>query len=247
MCKCYIISEIFFKDTIKKWDNNEDFKSSNLKILYRIVSYAPLESFLYLKKITEYKTAKENEHPKLGFMAEFISKINYEGDFNSSDEHINLGSIVPIIEILIREFKSEKDLGKLKIKHIIDYLVSQKVLSLPKPYYVNHTLTSVFNNMIIPYPTINNDLSIEALEEMEKWLNESSLDFKKLDFLKNAISNLLKGMIIFSDRNKPIEFDTSKENVKKVLDKAKDITLFMLCNTNMNLKYSALDSKSCRK
>lgn len=180
-------------------------------------------------------------------MAEFISKINYEGDFNSSDEHINLGSIVPIIEILIREFKSEKDLGKLKIKHIIDYLVSQKVLSLPKPYYVNHTLTSVFNNMIIPYPTINNDLSIEALEEMEKWLNESSLDFKKLDFLKNAISNLLKGMIIFSDRNKPIEFDTSKENVKKVLDKAKDITLFMLCNTNMNLKYSALDSKSCRK
>ncbi|MGJ0493256.1 SMEK domain-containing protein [Aliarcobacter cryaerophilus] len=233
--------EIFFKDTIKKWDNNEDFKSSNLKILYRIVSYAPLESFLYLKKITEYKTAKENEHSKLGFMAEFISKINYEGDFNSSDEHINLGSIVPIIEILIREFKSEKDLGKLKIKHIIDYLVSQKVLSLPKPYYVNHTLTSVFNNMIIPYPTINNDLSIEALEEMEKWLNESSLDFKKLDFLKNAISNLLKGMIIFSDRNKPIEFDTSKENVKKVLDKAKDITLFMLCNTNMNLKYSALD------
>lgn len=62
-----------------------------------------------------------------------------------------------------------------------------------------------------------------------------------MDFLKNAISNLLKGMIIFSDRNKPIEFDTSKENVKKVLDKAKDITLFMLCNTNMNLKYSALD------
>jgi hypothetical protein len=59
-----------------------------------------------------------------------------------------LGSIVPIIEILIREFKSEKDLGKLKIKHIIDYLVSQKVLSLPKPYYVNHTLTSVFKNTI---------------------------------------------------------------------------------------------------
>ncbi|MFX4218027.1 SMEK domain-containing protein [Aliarcobacter butzleri] len=233
--------EAFFKKVINDWNKNEDFKSSNLKILYRIVSYAPLESFLYLKKITECKTAKENEHPKLGFMAEFISKISYEGDFNSSDEHINLGSIVPIIEILIREFKSEKDLGKLKIKHIIDYLVSQKVLSLPKPYYVNHTLTSVFNNMIIPYPTINNDLSIEALEEMEKWLNESSLDFKKLDFLKNAISNLLKGMIIFSDRNKPIEFDTSKENVKKVLDKAKDITLFMLCNTNMNLKYSALD------
>ncbi len=67
------------------------------------------------------------------------------------------------------------------------------------------------------------------------------LDLNLQVALKNAISNLLKGMIIFSDRNKPIEFDTSKENVKKVLDKAKDITLFMLCNTNMNLKYSALD------
>ncbi|WP_418180582.1 SMEK domain-containing protein [Aliarcobacter lanthieri] len=233
--------EIFFKEVIQDWNKNEDFKSSNLKILYRIASYAPLESFIYLKKITEYKTAKENEHRELGFMSELFSKINYEGDFSSSDEHINLGSIVPIIEILIREFKSEKDLGKLKIKHLISYLVSPKVLSLPEPYYVNHTLTSVLNNMIIPYPTINNDLSIEALEEMEKWLNESSLDFKKLDLLKNAISNLLKGMIIFYDRNKAIEFDTSKDNVKKVLDKAKDITLYMFCSSNMNLKSSALD------
>ncbi|MCG3675281.1 SMEK domain-containing protein [Aliarcobacter butzleri] len=233
--------ETFFKKVINDWNKNEDFKSSNLKILYRIASYIPFESFLYLKKITQYKTAKENEHPKLGFMAEFFSKINYEGDFNSSDEHINLGSIVPIIEILIREFKSEKDLGRLKIKHIIDYLVSPKVLFLPEPYYVNHTLTSVFNKMIIPFPTKNNDLSIEALEEMEKWLSESALDSKKLDLLRSAISNLFKGMIIFSDINKPIEFDTSKENVKKVLDKAKDITLSMLCSGNIDLKCSALD------
>ncbi|MFY4859598.1 SMEK domain-containing protein [Aliarcobacter butzleri] len=233
--------EAFFKKVINDWNKNEDFKSSNLKILYRIASYAPLESFLYLKKITECKTAKENEHPKLGFMAEFFSKISYEGDFNNSDEHINLGSIVPIIEILIREFKSEKDLGKLKIKHLISYLVSPKLLSLPEPYYANHTLNFVFKNILTPYPTKSNDAVIEALEEMEKWLNESSLDFKKLDFLKNAISNLLRGMIIFSDRNKAIEFDTSKENVKKVLDKAKNITLFMLRNTNINLKYIALD------
>lgn len=233
--------ETFFKKVINDWNKNEDFKSSNLKILYRIASYVPFESFLYLKKITQYKTAKENEHPKLGFMAEFFSKISYKGDFNSSDEHINLGSIVPIIEILITEFKSEKDLGRLKIKHIIDYLVSPKVLFLPEPYYVNHTLTSVFNKMIIPYPTKNNDLSIEALEEMEKWLSESALDSKKLDLLRNAISNLFKGMIIFSDINKPIEFDTSKENVKKVLDKAKDITLSMLCSSNIDLKCIALD------
>lgn len=234
------ILEIFFKDIIKDWNKHEDFRSSNLRVLYRIVSYAPFESFMYLKKVTEKLNAQENERRKDGLMNLF-SKINYNGDFNNSDEHINLGSIVPIIDILIREFKSEKDLGILKIEHIIDYLVSPKVLSLPEPYYANHTLNSVFRNMIIPYQTKNNNSIIEALEKMQKWLNEPQLDFKKIDILVQSLKNLLRGMISTFKENKKIEFDTSKDNIREVLDKAKDITLFMLCDSNINLKYSALD------
>ncbi len=233
--------EIFFKDIIKDWNKNEDFKSSNLKILYRITSYVPFESFMYLQKVTEKLSAKENKHPKLGFMADLFYKINYVGDFNNSNEHINLGSIVPIIDILIREFKSDKDLGNFKIKYIIDYLVSPKVLSLPKPYYSNHTLNSVFRNMIIPYQTKSNDSIIEALEEMQKWLNKPQLDFKKTDILFQSLGNLLRGMVEIFNENKRIEFDTSKDNIKKVLDKAKEIILFMIWSSNKDLKYRSLD------
>jgi len=233
--------ELFFKDIVAGWVKDEDYRSSNLRILYRIVRYAPFESFMYLKKTTTILEAKENEHPKDGVMMQFMSKIS-EVDFNISDEYINLGSIVPIVSKLISGLKKEKDSGILKIKHLIDFLVSTKVQSFPEPYFANHSISSVFNNMIIPYESKNNDVIIEALEEMKKWTNSDSVNVNELNILKSSIGNLLMGSLksMYIDTER-IEFDTSKENIRKVIDKAKEIVLIMINSSNTNLKCRALD------
>lgn len=112
--------ELFFKGIVTEWLKDEDYRSSNLRILYRIVKYAPFESFRYLKKITETLPYKENDHPKNDGILELVSQIS-EVDFNKSDKHINLGSVVPIINKLISNLKNEKDSGRLQIKHLIDF------------------------------------------------------------------------------------------------------------------------------
>ena len=142
--------ELFFKGIVTEWLKDEDYRSSNLRILYRIVRYAPFESFRYLKKVTETLPYKENEHPKGGVFTELVSKIS-EVDFSNSDEYVNLGSLVPIINKLIRNLKNENDSGRLKIKHIIDFLISTKIQSFPEPYFVNHSINFIFNDMIIAY------------------------------------------------------------------------------------------------
>ena len=232
--------ETFFRDIINNWLKNKDFRSSNLKTLYRIVDYAPFESFIYLEKVTNSLVAKENEHQELGFFSELLPQV-YEIDFNNSDEHINLGSIVPIINKLITNLKYEKDFGKLRITNIVNLLVSQKVLSLPKPYFANHTLDTVFYNMVIPFESRNNDVIIEVLDQMKKWIDIKPLNTKGFTILKNVLSRLFEGTIIYHSSQTKIEFDMSKENVRKVLDKAKDIILVLFNSSNIDFKCTALD------
>jgi hypothetical protein len=231
--------ELFFKKVIKEWLKNKDYKSSNLKILYRIVNFAPFESFRYLVQVTNELSVEENKHSKGGFFSEIISQV-CEVDFNKSDEYINLGSIIPIINRLIVSLKYEYDLGKLKIKNIIDFLVSEKVLSFPEPYFVNHKLTSVFNEMIIPYEFKNNDVIVEALEQMKDWICDSPINPKKLDILESALNSLFEGTVLYHTNQKKVEFDTSKENIRKVIDKAKEILFLMLNDSNIDLKCTAL-------
>lgn len=233
--------ELFFKGIVTEWLKDEDYRSSNLRILYRIVRYAPFESFRYLKKVTETLPYKENEHPKGGVFTELVSMIS-EVDFSNSDEYVNLGSVVPIINKLISNLKNENDSGRLKIKHIIEFLISTKIQSFPEPYFVNHSINFIFNDMIIPYESKNNDIIIEALKEMKKWINDDSMNVNKLDILKSAFKNLFMGSLksMYSNAER-IEFDTSKENIRKVIDKAKEIVLIMLNSSNVDLKCRALD------
>lgn len=234
--------ELFFSDIVKGWLKDEDYRSSNLRILYRIVNYAPFESFRYLKKITESLPFKENEHPKSGLLTELVSKIS-EVDFNNSDEYINLGSIIPIINKLIVNFKNEKDLNKLEIKYIIDFLLSIEIQSSPKPYFANHNISAVLNDMLIPYESKSNNIIVEALDVMKIWVNNDLTNEYKLDILASALNNLFMGSLksMYFNSTERIEFDTTKENIKKVLDKAKEIVLVMLNNANIDLKCMALD------
>lgn len=233
--------ELFFKDVVKGWLKDEDYRSSNLRILYRIVKYAPFESFMYLKKISSILEVKENEHSKGGVFMELISKIS-EVDFNISDEHINLGSIVPIINKLISNFKNEKDLGRLQIKHIVDFLVSLKLQSFPEPYFANHNISSVFNDMVIPHESKSNDVVIEALEQMKEWINNDSNNVNELDILTSAFNNLFTGSLKSMYNNtERIEFDTSKENIRKVIDQVKEIVLIMINSSDIDLKCRALE------
>lgn len=231
--------ELFFKDIIKGWLKNKDYKSSNLKILYRIVNFAPFESFRYVVHVTNELSVQENKHPEGGLAREILPFV-CEVDFNKSDEHINLGSIIPIINRLIVSLKYEYNLGRLKIKHIINFLVSEKVLSFPEPYFANHKLTSVFNEMIIPYEFKNNDVIVEALEQMKGWIYDSPINSKKLDILENALNSLFEGTVLYHTNQKKVEFDTSKENIRKVIDKAKEVLFFMLNDSNIDLKCTAL-------
>ena len=179
----------------------------------------------------------------MGFFSELLPQV-YEIDFNNSDEHINLGSIVPIINKLITNLKYEKDFGKLRITNIVNLLVSQKVLSLPKPYFANHTLDTVFYNMVIPFESRNNDVIIEVLDQMKKWIDIKPLNTKGFTILKNVLSRLFEGTIIYHSSQTKIEFDMSKENVRKVLDKAKDIILVLFNSSNIDFKCTALDLTS---
>lgn len=232
--------ELFFKDIIKDWLKSKDYKSSHLKILFRIVNFAPFESFMYVVHVTNELSVQENKHPKGGLAREILPFV-CEVDFNRSDEYINLGSIVPIINRLIVSLKYEYDLGRLKIKNIIDFLVSEKVLSFLEPYFANHKLTSVFNEMIIPYEFKNNDVIVEALEQMKDWISDSPINSKKLDILEGALNSLFEGTVLYHSNQKKVEFDTSKENIRKVIDKAKEVLFLMLNDSNIDLKCTALN------
>lgn len=96
--------------------------------------------------------------------------------------------------------------------------------------------------MVIPYESKNNDVIIEVLEEMKKWVNDDSMNLNKLDILKSAFKNLFMGSFksMYSNAER-IEFDTSKKNVRKVIDKAKEVVLIMLNSSNIDLKCMALN------
>ncbi|MFT7004938.1 MAG: hypothetical protein ACJAWW_002304, partial [Sulfurimonas sp.] len=78
--------------------------------------------------------------------------------------------------------------------------------------------------------------------EMKNWLNDDLMNVNKLDILKSAFRNLFMGSLksMYSNTEN-IEFDTSKDNIRKVFDKAKEIILVMLNNPDIDLKCIALD------
>jgi len=229
-----------FKHIINDWIENKDYRSSNLKTLYKIAKYVPFEAFYYLNIISNKLTPKENKHIKLKGIDAHIPQVK-DVDFNESDDYINLGSIVPIVNVFINELKNEKDLGRLKMKQIINFAVSKKILSFPKPYYSNHSLYGIFKMIIFPFYDKNNNVIIEAFNEMEKWIFENPINISKLNILETVLNNILEGTVLNLIDNKMIDIDTSKENINKILNKAKSILFKMLNTSCINLKCSALN------
>jgi len=238
----------FIKRIIINWGEQNIYRNDYLFLVNKIVSYSPMESFVYLQNATKYLKPIENEHMDHGALSQVITKISPQnGDFNANIEAINLGSIEPIVSKLIDLLKNNT-VEDLKINHIISYLSSNMVLSLPKPYYDNQTLTSIFKKIVSPLNTRNFEVILEALDTMQNWLSETPLNPKKLNLLKESIQSLVSATLDnsysdgFTYHFGQIPLNLKHPYVLKIIDKAKDILSMMIESENSQILYAGIDS-----
>lgn len=239
----------FIRTIINKWISNSEYTNQHLSLINKIVYFAPLESFIYLQKATNDLVPKEtNNIPKSGIQ-EFVTTVSMDtSTYNSDNDAINLESIEPIITKLISALKNNVPTENLAIEHIIKYLTSDIVLNLPKPYYDNQTLESIFEKLVSPLNTINFDVIIESLEIVEKWIAETNIIDRKIQLLSKVIDSLLSAT--FDDtRSDGISvtwgqqvLNLNHKEVLKIIDKAKHILFRMLTNQNLNILVQAIES-----
>ncbi len=239
----------FIKNIIQKWIENKEYRNDYLALINKIVFYAPMESFIYLQKATKSLIPKETN--TLGKDSVFSGIVtNYsppKGDWTSDVDAINLESIEPVISKLIYALKNNIPTEELKIEYIIKYLSSELVMNLPKPYYDNQTLDSIFKKLVSPLDTRNFDVILKTLEIMENWLNETPINNQKIYLLKKAIKGLLSATfdttswegINFNIGHTSLNLD--HKNVLEVIEYTKNILLKMLENDNPQILYEALD------
>lgn len=219
----------FIKKIIKNWINNKNFSAENLYLIEKIVYFTPLESFIYLEKATKNLTPKQ-------------TNALY-------DIKISLDIIEPIISKLIYLLKNNLPTNRLevKIEHIINYLTSNEVMNLPKPYYNNHTIESIFEKLVSPLNTKNFDVIFTSLNLMEDWLDENPLNDRKIQLLFYSINTLLSSTFtntFYNGINLVIEgeiLNIHNSQIVNLIQKTKNILLKILECKNTNIVLQALD------
>jgi len=239
----------FIKKIINRWIESQEYRNDYLALVNKIVYYAPMESFIYLEKATKQLNPKPtNDFPKSDFMS-LITTVSTNTDaYNSESDAINLESIEPIISKLIVALKNDIPCEELSIEHIIKYLTSEVVVALPKPYYDNQTIDSIFKKLISPLDTRNFDVIFKTLEVMEKWLVEIPINNQKIYLLKKAIKGLLSATfdttsyegVKFTIGHTALNLE--HQRVVEIIEYAKNILLKMLESDNPKILYEALDS-----
>jgi len=237
----------FIKRTIQRWIDNGEYKNEYLALINKIVYFAPMESFIYLQKATKNLIPKEtNNLPKSDIEELLVTAVQIDKDiYNSDNDAINLKSIEPIVSKLIYALKNNIDTEGLEIKHIVEYLSSDIVLNLPKPYYDNQTLESIFKQIVSPLNTQNFDVILEALTIIENWIEEEYNE-SKIDILINTIKILLKATFSntsFDDFTVSFNehiFNLSNPSIKSLKGKAKDILIEILKSNNKGIIEKAL-------
>ncbi len=236
----------FIKRVIQKWIDNKEYKNEYLALVNKVVYFAPMESFIYLQKATQNLTPKETNNFPKSELQEIITTISMDTDtYNSDNDAINIESIEPIVSKFIYALKNNIDCEKLQIEHILKYLTSKEVMSLPKAYYDNQTLESIFSKLVSPLNTRNFDVIVETLAIMEQWLEVDDMD--KLFLLQKSITKLLKAT--FDDTRwegvsftmSHIPLNLNHQGVQSVIDASKNILFKMLESEKINILVESLD------
>ncbi|WP_026804819.1 SMEK domain-containing protein [Aliarcobacter lanthieri] len=226
----------YINKIIDGWIKDGNFSSHNLFLLNRLVKFIPEKSFYYLILCTNKLKAEENQNEidEDGIMSLIGPKICLKDNFNENSQSISLGSIEPLISQLIYMLKNNYYCGTIKIKDILNYLVSQDVLNLPKPYYKNHELSHIMKNIFSPINTTNFQIIFDAIDIATNWLKEP-LDKRKIKLFETSIINNLLSMTFESTNYDGIEYtirenllQIKNQNIKDIIYKVKDIVL----NTN---------------
>lgn len=169
------------------------------------------------------------------------------GDWSSEQDAINLESIEPIIAKLIDMLKNSYDCDDLEIKYIVDYLTFHDVLRLPKPYYDNQTLSSIFKKLVSPLNTTNFQIILTTLDIVENWLVEEPINSIKISLTQDIIKALLnttfennysEGMTYYI-RQVPLNIEHPE--ILKIINKAKQVLSSMLGNKNKQVVYIAIE------
>ncbi|MFK5976819.1 MAG: SMEK domain-containing protein [Sulfurovum sp.] len=239
----------FIKKIINRWIANQEYKNEYLELINKIVYYAPMESFIYLEKAT--KQLKPKSTNALGMDSMWRGIVTTfsppNGDWSSDGDAINLESIEPIISKLIVSLKNNVPCEELKINHIINYLTSDIVVALPKPYYDNQTLDSIFKKLVSPLDTRNFDTILQALEIMDKWLYEVPMNYEKIDLLKKSVESLLSSTFDttssegFTFTMGHTALNLKHKKILEIIEYSKNILLKMLESDNTGILYKALD------
>ena len=232
----------FINNIIGKWRINKKYRNDYLALINKIVYYAPMESFIYLEEATKALDVpielSENDKENEDRLMQIITH---------NRNCIKLEDIEPIISKLIYALKNNIPCEKLSIEYILKYLTSTKVLSLPKPYYSNQTLDSIFEKIVSPLNTNNFDVILETFNIMEKWLDDNPVYNKKQQLLFSCVEKLLQSTfsntsfdgINFSWNNQVLNTQYSK--VSDIIKKAKNILLKLLESNNNEIVLKALD------
>ena len=233
----------FIKNIINKWIENKEYRNDYLALINKVVYYAPMESFIYLDETTKnLKVSNELSEEDKKDIGKTLLIVKDNMDC------IKLENIEPIISKLVYALKNNIPCEELNIQHIIKYLISNSVTSLPKPYYDNQTLDSIFQKIVSPLNTRNTTIITDTLSIMQKWLYETLINDKKIYLLTNSIQKLLNGTFetnyydVGAFHFKHTSLNLQNKKVLEILEYAKNILLRMLKSENIQIIYQALET-----
>jgi hypothetical protein len=252
----YALRYLDNKDTLQKyldnlvsnWINKSEYSSYHLQLINRVVTYIPEKSFFYLINATKKLTPQENNHLPKSVLQEAVTTVSYGADFNQNNTSINLGSIEPIISQIIYLLKNNYDCGEITIKDILNYLTSDEILNLPKPYYSNHELKSILSKLFSPLRTTNHEVILNAITIAEDWIKKP-LNTKKVKLFNDVVIQNLLGVTFDDSYSEGTNYTFQKkmlnvehQEIIEIIHKVKNIVLNMFDNDEEEIVYMAINA-----
>lgn len=214
----------YLREIIMKWIQDREFNATHLALVNKVINYVPSEGFYYLTEM---------------MLAQGVQK----------DPAISMNDVEAPVSKLISMLKNDVPCNGLRIEDIINFLSSPEVLSLPKPYYDNQTLQSIFEKLFSPLHTSNFSVINDAISYVHQWLYEIPVNLKKLQLISTSLVKNLLGITFDDSYSTGFTFYFEKKylnlannQIRTLIDRTKVLTIEMLNSSNERIIFTALDA-----
>ena len=229
-----------FVGILKVAKREKKYKNSYLKIASRLAMYRPEDVLAYLEVATKKMVAKEGLYS--GEIARLYGvQYSMGSSFINDEGAINIEVVALIVDNLILALQCGRKTDRFDTRRILNYLTSDEVLSMPWSLYENTSLSALFNTLTFPDEK-HIEISIDTLNEMKNWLEQSDISLIKADIALKCVANLLScyAEIIKNGFRVFVTLDFNNKGILKVISKGVELAVLLTRSSHEQVRLEAV-------